>query len=48
MINGSTRVDDISNLLDHAIDQYVNVYEIPMSGIVVAVAEYEPRRRKNS
>ena len=46
LINGSARVDDIANLLDHAINRYGNVADIPMPDIVTAVAEYEPRRRK--
>lgn len=46
LINSNARIDDISNLLDHAIDLYGNVSEIPMPEIVTMVAEYEPRRRR--
>ena len=46
LIHGSARIDDISNLLDHAIGRYGSVSGIPMPYIVTAVAEYEPRRRK--
>lgn len=46
LINGSANVDDIANLLDHAIARYGNVSDIPMPDIVTAVTEYEPRQRK--
>ena len=46
LINGNANVDDISGLLDCAIDRYDNVSGIPMPDIVTTVAEYEPRQRK--
>ena len=46
LINGSTDINDIADLLGQAMDRYGGVSEIPMSDIVTAVAEYEPRLRK--
>ena len=46
LVDGSASVDDIAGLLGHAIDRYGSVADISMPDVVTAVAEYEPRPRK--
>ena len=46
LLNSNASVQDIATLLDHAMDRYGGLPDIPLQDIVTAVLEYEPRRRK--
>lgn len=46
LVGGSATVEDIADLLDHAIERDGNLSDVPTQDIVTAVAEYEPRQRK--
>ena len=46
LIDGTSRIEDIADLLDRSLERYGSVSDIPMQDIAAAVAEYEPRPRK--